>query len=159
MKYTYQYTDQIPQGKQIYNSSEYSLDFENLSKPTSNCFSLSLAKTLQFEVDIDSLRMLYCWGYAPHTNWEILNEKYKFSKVPKNAALYVDVGGIGPALGTAYETDLINIMPRFYKTNNTLVIGDSSELDSVFQVAEGLYVYIRDEKMTKVVITLNNAPS
>lgn len=75
-QFSYQKSNRILAGKQIYRRNEYSFDFipaspDFIRKLIGDKGSTSLSiDTLQIEVSIQQNRLLYVWGYYPWFKWK-----------------------------------------------------------------------------------------
>jgi hypothetical protein len=133
IKVTYTTTENALCGDLIYRSYEYSIDFINdtLDKPAidignKGCFSLAIG-TLQVEVDIETKKILYPWGYFPIINY--IPAKIDMPNF-LHGSIYVDVDELDLTNRIAYKIPKSDSWKTFKDMrSNWIYIGNDKNIN------------------------------
>lgn len=153
-EFRYQPKPTVNPGKQVYNEADKSIDFQvqnELKENFNESFALIVSHTLQVDVDLKDLRLIYCWGYCPKESWSIDDRTLSLEHAIASDVFLEPSQSVYKA-HMAYDSDLYQEKTIFYVNSNTLSIGNCNEGDTLLQVQNGLYIALKDKSLSCIFI-------
>lgn len=151
----------IGHGVPIYDIDGYALDFKMTSEACklyrqARHASLALG-TLQIELDAESGRLLYAWGFAPYTYWTISNSNNELLSVADCSLYASDADKFEP--GVAYPVPGFECTrPAFDAKTGWLTFGDPSSRNEgkLLRFATDTVALLIEEQIKALFVRLSN---